>query len=427
MTDRVTRTPSRPLALSPFHGVEANARPRYLSCHLSTQLRSPRERARRPSRAPHPVRTRRRRGRRVLDHRQGVGPRRSPSRLHRGSDRPGDPPARGADGARGRAGKRLRRGRHLLGVAARSGGRRGRGPHGVAAHGGLRPRDGPRHRGDRARRPAHRGEGSGGGRTRGRTGPRARAAGLGRARRGRRAHGAAAPRPDGRIAVGHRHRARLRHDHAGRRGRDHRAVRGERHLPRRRRRGHRHAGAMAGEHHQHHPGPAAHLRRGPAAGTGRDRRRHRDHNRPLGGRDLRRGAALPPGEPRARQAAPSRLRFRRHAADPRALGLGDAPEPDRHGELDRPGAHPGRVRKRRARRVHDRGAAHHLRPAALVGPEQRRGHHGRAKPWREEAGPGRIVGLARGAVQRSTCSALSACCSSSSPRSSCGPSPPTRR
>ena len=62
--------------------------------------------------------------------------------------------------------------------------------------------------------------------------------------------------------VRHRHRPRLRHHHARRRGGDHRAVRRERRLPRRGRRGHRHARPLARQHHQHRARPAAHLRRG---------------------------------------------------------------------------------------------------------------------------------------------------------------------
>ncbi len=115
--------------------------------------------------------------------------------------------------------------------------------------------------------------------------------------------GAATPGTHGCHAVGHRHGTRLRHDHAGRRGGDHRAVRGERHLPRRRRRGHRHAGALARQHHQHHPRPAADLRPRAVPGARRHRRGGGDDNRTLGRGHLRCGPPLPPREPGARGPA----------------------------------------------------------------------------------------------------------------------------
>ena len=376
-----------------------------------------------------PAGARRRRGGELLDHRQGIGPGRGAPRLHRGPDRPRDPAARGADGARGGARERLRRGRHLLGVAPRARRGGGGGAHRVAAD-----RRSTRWRwGSASARPRW-----------------SRAASARRIRRARRARrcrrscsrsscrsvlGTAgallAPRllalmgaTPAVIATGRGYATIM--------------LGGEAaiivlfvvnaDLPRRGRRGDRDAGALAREHHQHRAGSAAHLRRGPVSQARRHRRGDRDDDRPLDRRDSTPWCAC------SAMRAGCRSRRRHLRLDFGVMrqildlsGSAHAAEPDRHGELDRAGADPRRLRQRRARRLHHRGAAHHLRAAAVVGAEQRGGDDGGPEPRRPEARPGRGIGLAGRAVQRGASSRRWASSSSPRRRSSSGPSPRTRR
>ena len=198
----------------------------------------------------------------LLDHRPGIGPRRSAPRLHRGPDRPRDPAARRPDGARGGAGERLRGRRHLLGLAAS-------GPT-PSPPSGSPSRCSPsstRSPWDSASAPPRWSRAGSARRT-----PRAP-----RAPRSRRwslalivsvvlgtAGALLAPRllalmgaSPAVIATGRGYATIMLGGEA--------AIIVlfvvQRDLPRRGRRGDRHAGALAGEHHQHRAGPAAHLRR----------------------------------------------------------------------------------------------------------------------------------------------------------------------
>ena len=123
---------------------------------------------------------------------------------------------------------------------------------------------------------------------------------------------------------------------------------------------------VARQRAQHRARAVLHLR--PRA-VSRAGRRRRGGRRPTSGAaprcstsssTLARGARARRTSARATSGSTSR----RCARSLRLSGTGHVPDPDRHGELDRAGAHPLGVRQRRARRLHDRHPHHHLRAAA---------------------------------------------------------------
>ena len=138
---------------------------------------------------------------------------------------------------------------------------------------------------------------------------------------------------------------------------------------------------VARQRHQHRPRAVLHLRARAVSGAGRHRRGGRDQHR---ARHARCVVSARHARARQRPRAPGRRHLRldllADAERAAAVGIRHVPDPDRHGELRRPGAHPVGLRQRRARRLHDRHPRHHLRAAAVVRHQQRRGDDGGAEP-----------------------------------------------
>ena len=235
-------------------------------------------------------------------------------RFHDGAGRPRRHPAGRSDGRRDGDGVDLRRRRRLLGRAPRRGRGRHRRPDRVDAHDHLHGRDGAVDRRDRAGGAADRRAGPR------RRGARRRAVDPARPRRRRRdraGDGAqcrpAAPRSWARPRSSSRTGRGFTTHHARRQCDRPAAVPAERGIPRRRRRGDRHARAGARQPAQHRARPVLHLRARSVSGAG-GRGRGRGHqHRPRHRRALSGRHARPRPRPREDRPAPPAFRFRHDA------------------------------------------------------------------------------------------------------------------